>query len=97
MEEEKGYIAMIDLFYGDVFGIVPKYIINDTRKFFKDNTGDDFDLHCVKEEGWNNLNEVHEFASMIKQMSTKSRVQFMTTCPSKHLKLFVKKHDKYIH
>lgn len=88
VSEERAYKAMIDIFYGGVFGIIPKYILEDARKVFED--GEDFDLYCVKQEGWNNLNEVYELASMIKSMSKKEQKQFMVKCPSKILKQFVK-------
>ena len=86
------YKAMTDLFYGNIFGIVPKNIINDCRQFFMDKKGISFDLYCVEQEGWTNLNEVHEFASMIKPMTKKERTKFMVKCPSKVLKQFVKEH-----
>lgn len=86
------YKAMTDLFYGNVFGIVPKEIINDLRKFFMDKGEGDFDLYCVEQEGWSNLNEVYELASMIKPMTKKERTKFMAKCPSKVLKQFVKEH-----
>ena len=86
------YKAMTDLFYGSVFGIVPKEIINECRQFFMDKKGVSFDLYCVEQEGWTNLNEVQEFASMIKSMTKKERTKFMVKCPSKVLKQFVKEH-----
>lgn len=92
ISNQGAYKAMTDLFYGNIFGIVPKNIINDCRQFFMENSKGDFDLYCVEQEGWTNLNEVYEFASMIKPMTKKERTKFMVKCPSKVLKQFVKEH-----
>jgi len=90
LAEQKAYEAMISLFYGKIFGIVPSYILEKIEKTYKE-TGKDFNTHCVEEEGWDNIEQVYDFASIIKRMPKEEREEFMTTCPSELLKVFVTK------
>jgi len=79
--EQQAYESMIFLFYVKVFGLVKSSITSEM--------GDDFDTHCVNEEGWDNIEQVYEFAEMVKGMSKKERTKFMGKCPSRFLKKFV--------
>jgi hypothetical protein len=88
-QEQQAYEAMISLFYGKVFGLVKPSIIEEVQKTFNE-TGVEFDTHCVKEEGWNNIEQVYEFAEMIKGMSKKQQAKFMVHCPSPLLRKFIK-------
>jgi hypothetical protein len=87
--EQKAYEAMISLFYGKIFGIIPSYLVEKIEKTFKE-INKDFDTECVESEGWNTVEEVYELASMLKPMSQKEREEFMINCPGKLLKEFIK-------
>lgn len=93
VSEQDAYEAMIFLFYGKIFGLVPKSIINDTEKIFNE-MNQDFDTSCAEDEGWNNKEQVYEFVGMIKSMTKSERIKFMKGCPSKLLKKFIKKELK---
>ena len=88
--EQQAYESMISLFYGKVFGLVKREIIEDVIEHVQKIDIDfDFDTHCVNEEGWNSIEEVYECAEMIKGMSKKERIKFVGKCPSRLLKKFV--------
>jgi len=90
-EEQHAYECMISLFYGKVFGLVKPSIIEKVQKTFNE-TGVEFDTHCVEQEGWDNIEQVYEFAEMIKGMSKKERTKFMARCPCRvpELRKFIK-------
>jgi hypothetical protein len=88
MEEQKAYEAMISLFYGTVFGIVPDQVVKDIEETFKE-TDSDFLTHCANEEGWNDLAQVYDFVETLKGMTYKEATKYMAKCPSKLLKEFI--------
>ena len=89
MSEQQAYEAMISLFYGKVFGLVPVSIINDIENKFKE-MNDDFETSCAEDEGWYNKEQVYEMVGMVKSMTKSERKKFMSKCPSTLLKKFIK-------
>jgi len=88
MAEQKAYEAMITLFYGTVFGILPDQLVKDMEETFK-NQEIDFLTHCVNEEGWDDIAQVYDFVETLKGMTYKEATKFMAKCPSKLLKKFI--------
>jgi hypothetical protein len=88
LNEKRAYEAMIDIFYGKIFKIYPDYIVEEVEKTFRE-INKNFDEHCVKEEGWYNIEHVYEMVEHVKRLTPVELTQFTRECPSKLLTKFI--------
>ena len=90
-EEQHAYECGRDIFYGLLFGVIPKKTAEEIVDGFKETFGTDditecFFEHYAKEEGFKSLEDVKEFVVFCKAMKSqpkKIRELFLSDFPCK--------------